>query len=159
MPTKSKKKAEPEKKEDTNHFMYHEDGLGVPKGQPHIFVFGSNLAGFHGAGAAKHALDYYGAKIGWEGGKGLHGQSYAIPTKNQWLQSLDMGEVAAGIKMFVDFTKERKDLKFWVTRVGCGLAGNKDEDVAPLFLEAENCVFPDTWTHILESEWEVKKDE
>lgn len=145
----ARKKAEPKVEEPVTKFQYHEDFTAAPEG--YIFVFGSNLAGFHGAGAAKAALDNYGAKIGWEGGEGLHGRSYAIPTKNQWLQVRDMSEIGISIAKFVTFTKERKDLKFFVTQVGCGLAGLNPADIAPLFYDAQNCNFPEPWKAILET--------
>lgn len=96
-----------------------------------IFVFGSNLAGRHGKGAAETAHKLYGAKYGI--GKGLTGDSYAIPTKNEDLVPLTLDEIEDHIKTFVKFTKKYPFKKFLLTRVGCGLSGNKDSDIAPLF--------------------------
>lgn len=130
-------------------FEYHEDFSKAPEG--FIFVFGSNLSGFHGAGAAKAALDYYGAKIGPAGAEGLYGQSYAIPTKDQYLQTRSFPDIAESIAHFVHFTQQRPDLKFWVTQVGCGLAGLRASEVAPHFFEAVNCNYPDPWKDSLEA--------
>lgn len=109
-----------------------------------IFVFGSNLAGVHGAGAARFAFLHCGAKAGE--GIGLHGDSYAIPTKNARLESLDLDIVDEYVIQFVHFAKHHPELEFKVTRIGCGLAGFKDEDIAPMFGDApKNCLFDDAW--------------
>lgn len=109
-----------------------------------IFVFGSNLSGIHGKGAAKMAYEHYGAI--WKQGKGLQGSSYAIPTKNYILRSLPLDKIKEYVKEFIEFAKENPDLTFYVTRVGCGLAGFKDEQIAPLFKTApKNCKFAYQW--------------
>ena len=127
---------------------YHKDGE-VPKDNS-IFVFGSNLAGRHGKGAAKIAKDKFGAMYGV--GQGLTGKSYAIPTKDKVLKSLSIKEINENILEFVSFVKKNSHLKFFITAVGCGLAGYKDEDIAPLFRilkENKNCSFPDRWESFL----------
>jgi hypothetical protein len=112
------------------------------KGQ--IFVFGSNLAGVHGAGAAADALKWYGAKIGI--GEGLQGSSYGIPTKGQNIETLALGEIQKHVKTFIEFAKNNPQLQFFVTRIGCGLAGYKDYQIGPLFKDApENCELPKEW--------------
>lgn len=109
-----------------------------------IFVFGSNLAGRHGAGAAYRALRYYGAKQGV--GIGHIGNSYAIPTKDRDLKPLDKEFVEHNIKGFIAYARSRPDLTFYVTQVGCGLAGFKAQDIAPLFRAApQNCYFDPEW--------------
>lgn len=109
-----------------------------------IFVFGSNLAGIHGAGAAREAMKHYGAK--WEHGEGLMGQSYALPTKDARIQKMDLEQIKEHVDKFVMFAWERTDLKFFVTRIGCGLAGWTDSDIGPLFSDAPpNCVLPYGW--------------
>lgn len=113
-----------------------------------VFVFGSNEAGFHGAGAARDALLKYGAKLGQA--FGLQGQSYAIPTKNARLDSLSLHELRAYILDFLDDVKaEQPNVwkhEFVVTRIGCGLAKFADEDVAPLFRNApDTCHLPIGW--------------
>jgi hypothetical protein len=120
---------------------YHRDGT---QPQPdEVFVFGSNLAGVHGAGAAKQAVEY-GAKYGM--GVGMTGRAYAIPTKNEDINTMPVVEIASYIDGFVKFTNAHPGVKFFVTRVGCGLAGHKDDDIAPLFKGcSDNCNLPDQW--------------
>ena len=95
-----------------------------------IFVFGSNLAGRHGGGAALTAMRLFGAE--WGKGEGLQGQSYAIP--------------------FLDLAYEWDQTTFLVTRIGCGIAGFKPEEIAPLFdraLDMYNVVLPEDFFNIL----------
>jgi hypothetical protein len=110
-----------------------------------IFVFGSNLAGAHGGGAARLAYNRFGAI--WGQGVGLQGQSYGIPTMH--------GGVEA-IKPYVDeliaFAKEHPELKFLVTKIGCGIAGFTIEEIAPLFREAidvKNVILPEDFVEVL----------
>lgn len=100
-----------------------------------IFVFGSNESGIHGAGAARLARKKFGAVNGVS--EGLRGQSYAIPTKDRSIKkTLSANKIRLHIETFIRFAKIRPALKFMVTEVGCGLAGLRPEDVAPLFEEA-----------------------
>jgi hypothetical protein len=109
-----------------------------------IFVFGSNLAGRHGAGAAKTAYEIYGAVYGK--GKGLHGRSYAIPTKDKELRVLPLEQIEKYVREFLVVARIRTDLEFNVTRVGCGLAGYKNHQIAPMFKYAPpNCFLPVEW--------------
>ena len=94
-----------------------------------IFVFGSNLAGQHKGGAAKAAHLKFGAE--WGVGAGLTGQAYAIPTMQGGTET-----IKPYVDEFIEFAKAHKDLKFLVTRIGCGIAGFKDEEIAPLFKKA-----------------------
>lgn len=102
-----------------------------------IFVFGSNLEGFHGAGAAKAALDYHGAQMG--NAEGLQGNAYAIPTKGRLSQltkrfsRLELWQIAAHVAAFKMLAFSRPDLTFKVTKIGCGLAGHRYADIAPMF--------------------------
>lgn len=103
-----------------------------------IFVFGSNLAGMHGAGAAWLAFQKFGAVMGC--GVGLRGQSYAIPTMQGGVET-----IKPYVDEFIKFAKSRPDLFFFVTRIGCGIAGFRDKDIAPLFKDAaglENICLP-----------------
>jgi len=112
--------------------------------QPEIFVFGSNLSGIHGAGAAKAALDKWGAQF--NNGLGFQGNSYAIPTKDERVQTLDIETVKVFVRAFLAFAFQHTETKFLITRIGCGLAGFKDEEIAPLFRGAtKNCVFSAAW--------------
>lgn len=115
-----------------------------------IFVFGSNLAGRHGKGAALHARNYEGAIYGQ--GSGRQGNSYAIPTKNEKLRTLTLGSIAQWVEEFIEYAKDHPNELFKVTRVGCGLAGFKDEDIYPLFRDAPlNCYFPKEWKKLNDS--------
>ena len=97
-----------------------------------IFVFGSNLAGRHGKGAAKFAREKHGAIYGQ--GEGLQGNSYAIPTKDGLLKTRSLRDIEASIARFVEFAKSSPDMRFNITRVGGGLAGyDWDMDIRPLF--------------------------
>jgi hypothetical protein len=96
-----------------------------------IFVFGSNYAGRHGKGAALVALQKFGAVSGQ--GTGLMGRSYGIATKGWNLDALPLSKIGEQVSTFFAFARARPDLKFLVTEIGCGLAGYKPEDVAPLF--------------------------
>lgn len=100
-----------------------------------VFVFGSNLAGIHGAGAARTARRW-GAKM--YNGKGLQGQTYAIPTKDSNIRTLDYHIVESYVNEFIEFAKLHPELNFLVTEVGCGLAGFKVSEMAFLFREALN---------------------
>lgn len=99
-----------------------------------VFVFGSNLSGYHGAGAAKYALNNYGAV--WGRGVGLYGQSYALPTKDRKIQTLPISEIDKHIADFIQVVARNPEKTFWVTRIGCGLAGYTDDQIAPLFTRA-----------------------
>ena len=119
----------------------------MPKRQQ-VFVFGSNLAGIHGAGAARVAVEKHGAEMGK--GVGLQGNSYALPTKDHNIQTLPFRDVAANIHVFLNFAKANRDYDFKVTRIGCGLAGYQDKEIAPLFIRApDNCHFDLAWRPFL----------
>jgi len=109
-----------------------------------IFVFGSNLAGRHGKGAALHAARYYGAQP--DISIGLAGQCYAIPTKDQMLRPLRLEQVQHFVGRFVAYANSNPQLHFNVIRVGCGYAGFRDDQIAPLFARAsDNCWFDIQW--------------
>lgn len=115
-----------------------------------IFVFGSNLAGRHGAGAAKFARENHGAIYGQ--GVGIQGNSYAIPTKDENLEVLPLSSIKVFVKEFLLYAKSRENDVFNVTRVGCGLAGYKDEQMAALFKGfSGNVLLPDRWKDIIDS--------
>lgn len=128
-------------------FYYHEDGT-TP--QNSIFVFGSNLAGRHGAGAALAAQKIFLARHGV--GIGFTGDSYAIPTKDYDIETLPLNIIMFFIKQFVQVTHSMKETEFFITRVGCGLAGFDDEVIAPLFKDCnpQNCSMPKPWKDYLE---------
>ena len=106
-----------------------------------IFVFGSNLRGMHGGGAAYVAYRHFGAIMGQ--GVGLQGQSYAIPTMQGGVDT-----IRPFVDEFIEFAKQHPALTFLVTRIGCGIAGFTDEDISPLFEKAhevDNIVLPPNW--------------
>ena len=103
-----------------------------------IFVFGSNLGGMHGGGAARAAYNRFGAV--WGQGVGLQGQSYAIPTMQGGVET-----IKPYVDEFIEFTQAHPELKFLVTRIGCGIAGFRDEQIAPLFaaaIDQDNIILP-----------------
>ena len=114
----------------------------IDKLQPgEIFVFGSNLRGMHAGGAARAAYHKFGAVMGQ--GVGLQGQSYAIPTMQGGVET-----IKPYVDEFIDFARQHTELTFLVTRIGCGIAGFRDEEIAPLFTEAHqlsNVVLPPNW--------------
>lgn len=116
-----------------------------------IFVFGSNLSGIHGAGAAAFALKHHGAK--WGQGIGLQGESYGLPTKDEHIYTLPISRIKTYVNDFMKFAEENPHLTFNVTRVGCGLAGYTDKDIAPLFKGApDNCNLPEGWRNFGEND-------
>ena len=106
-----------------------------------VFVFGSNLEGMHGGGAAYYAFKHFGAMMGC--GDGLRGQSYAIPTMQGGVETIE-----PYVSSFISYAKEHPELFFYVTRIGCGIAGFRDKEIAPLFSEAvalENVCLPESF--------------
>lgn len=106
-----------------------------------IFVFGSNLSGMHGGGAAWVAYRKFGAIMGQ--GVGLQGQSYGIPTMQGGVET-----IRPYVDEFIEFAKSHPELTFLVTRIGCGIAGFDDAEIAPLFEaahEVDNIVLPPHW--------------
>lgn len=112
-----------------------------------IFVLGSNLAGRHGGGAARAANIKFGAE--WGVGVGITGQSYAIPTMQGGVET-----IKPYVDEFIRFAQANPGLKFLVTRIGCGIAGFKDEEIAPLFdkaMQVPNIYLPETFFKILQN--------
>jgi hypothetical protein len=110
-----------------------------------VFVFGSNLAGRHGKGAALRARREHGAVRGV--GVGRTGNAYAIPTKDAALRTLPLSGIMSYVLEFLRYAKAHPDLRFEVTRIGFGLAGYTDAQMAPMFADAPaNCELPHGWT-------------
>ena len=110
-----------------------------------IFVFGSNLAGMHGGGAARVAMNRFGAI--WGQGVGLQGQSYAIPTMQGGVDT-----IRPYVDEFIGFAKAHPEYTFLVTPIGCGIAGFTHESIAPLFspaLDIPNILLPESFVKIL----------
>lgn len=99
-----------------------------------IFVFGSNEAGRHGAGAARQAFLFFGAK--WRVGRGRTGQCYAIPTKDRGVQTLPLEAIAFNVAEFLAYARQHPELTFLVTAIGTGLAGYSPKQIAPMFAGA-----------------------
>lgn len=103
-----------------------------------IFVFGSNLSGHHGAGAAREAYENFGAK--WGVGIGLTGMAYAIPTKDEKLKTLPLEQISLHVRTFLKYAAKHPNKEFFVTAIGCGLAGYDPRQIAPMFKDAPlNC--------------------
>lgn len=96
-----------------------------------IFVFGSNQAGMHGKGAALVAQRLFGAEYGK--GRGFVGQTYAIPTKSRYLKTLPLSAIRVFVDQFLREAESMPHLTFYVTKIGCGLAGYKPDQIAPMF--------------------------
>ncbi|MBD5421476.1 MAG: hypothetical protein HDR49_00385 [Bacteroides sp.] len=114
-------------------------------GEDEVFVFGSNLAGRHCGGAARVARERFGAIMGQ--GVGMQGQSYAIPTMQGGVET-----IKPYVDDFIALAREWDQTTFYVTRIGCGIAGFKDEEIAPLFAEASslyNVRLPESFVKIL----------
>ena len=114
----------------------------------HIFVFGSNLKGIHGAGAARTAREQYGAKFGQ--GEGLTGEAYAIPTKYDPSRTLPLNAIKGHVDKFLTFAREHPNMNFTLTAIGTGLAGYTHEQIAPMFVGYPNNIIPPgEWIGIL----------
>lgn len=117
-----------------------------------VFVFGSNESGIHGAGAALCA-EKWGATL--YKGEGHYGQTYAIPTKNRNIIILSLDKIKIRVDRFIEYAKSRPELKFLVTKIGCGYAKYTPKDIAPLFKEAinvENIYLPQEFWDVLNEE-------
>lgn len=109
-------------------------------GEKEIFVFGSNIQGSHGGGAAWYAYKQFGAE--WGVGEGLTGRTYALPTME------GKASLKKAVDNFIACAKQHPELTFMVTAVGCGIAGYRPDEVAPLFKEAtslENVYLPEVF--------------
>lgn len=116
-------------------------------GQDEVFVFGSNLAGMHLGGAAKTAVERFGAVMGQ--GVGMQGQSYAIPTMQGGVET-----IKPYVDDFIALAREWDQTTFYVTRIGCGIAGFTDEEIAPLFADAMdlyNVRLPESFIKVIQS--------
>ncbi len=113
-----------------------------------IFVFGGNLQGYHGGGAARLAMNQWGAV--WGQGTGLQGQTYAIPTMQGGI-----GTIRPYIDQFIKFAQNDPERTFLVTEIGCGIAGFRPADIAPLFKNAIN--IPNIW--LPQRFWEILQKE
>lgn len=121
------------------------DSLVVSLKPNEVFVFGSNLGGFHGGGAARTAYNKFGAI--WGQGVGMQGQSYAIPTMQGGVET-----IAPYVDEFIEYAKNHPEKRFLVTEIGCGIAGFAPEEIAPLFANAvdvENITLPQRFWEVI----------
>ena len=134
------------REEDKSPVQYTPENITVLEPNQ-IFVFGSNIQGLHGGGAAAAAMRSFGAI--WGQGVGLQGQSYAIPTMHGGVD-----EIRPYVDEFIDFARQHPELTFLVTRIGCGIAGFTDKQIAPLFvyaLEMPNVLLPKSFVDVLKN--------
>ena len=111
--------------------------------QNEVFVFGSNKAGNHVGGAARVAVEKFGAIMGH--GEGLQGQSYAIPTLDEQMDKVSTEELTRSVRRFADYTRYNTDKVFYVTKIGCGIAGFSVEEIVEVFKSVsfgDNVVLP-----------------
>ena len=111
-----------------------------------IFVFGSNIHGMHGGGAARAAFNHFGAE--WGVGEGITGQCYALPTMEGGVDY-----IGGKVQNFISCAKEHPELKFFVTKIACGIAGFRIEEIAPLFRDAlplQNVILPREFVALLD---------
>lgn len=126
--------------------LWHKGQLVILSDKNSVFVFGSNLGGIHGAGAARYACLRLHAEIGVA--VGPTGSCYAIPTKDAVIRhTLPLDEIRKHVQEFMRFASEEvPHNRFKVTQIGCGLAGLKPEQIAPMFTQApDNCIFDTAW--------------
>lgn len=115
----------------------------------YVLVVGSNLKGAHGRGGAKHAKLCHGAKYGVA--EGMSGNTYLLPTKDEYIKTLPISRVKKHVDKFLDFARSNPDIKFFLTPVGCGLAGYTPSDIAPMFETApENVLLPKSFLDVYE---------
>lgn len=114
-----------------------------------VFVFGSNLSGIHGAGAAKLAKDKFEAEVGV--GEGFTGKCYALPTKDANIETLSLNEIHKSIEVFHEVVRNNKDKFFIITAIGCGLAGYTANEIAPMFepfMHIKNVSLPQSFVDV-----------
>lgn len=130
-------------------YHYHDESIIKTLAEDTIFVFGSNMAGTHAGGAAKIALQHFGATKGV--GRGWAGQSFAIPTMNEHLQQMPLSQIQHYIDDFKIYVKHHPKMKFFITAVGCGVAGYKVEEIAPMFKGiGQKVIFPASFRPFVE---------
>lgn len=130
-------------------YHYHDETIIKALPEDSVFVFGSNLAGTHQGGAAKIAHQHFGAMKGV--GRGWSGQSFAIPTMNEHLQQMPLSQIQHYIEDFKIYTQNHPKIKYFITAIGCGVAGYKVEEIAPMFKGiSHNVIFPASFRPFVE---------
>lgn len=130
-------------------YHYHDENIIKNLPEDTVFVFGSNLAGTHAGGAAKIANIHFGAIKGV--GRGWSGQSFAIPTMNEHLQQMPLSQIQHYVDDFKIYAQNHPKVKYFITSIGCGVAGYKVEEIAPMFKGiAQNVIFPASFRAFVE---------
>ena len=131
------------------HYQYHDESIIQSLPENVTFVFGSDLAGKHEQGAALTAVLHFGAlkKVG----RGWSGQSFAIPTLNEHLQQMPLSQIEHYVNDFKTYTKNHPKITYFITSIGCGVAGYKVEEIAPMFKGiSRNVIFPESFRPFVE---------
>ena len=130
-------------------YLYHDENIIKSLAEDTVFVFGSNMAGDHASGAARTAQQFFGALKGV--GRGWSGQSFAIPTMNEHLQQMPLSQIQHYIDDFKIYTKNHPKTKYFITSVGCGIAGYQTEEIAPMFKGiSHNVILPQSFRPFVE---------
>ncbi|MHA3104569.1 hypothetical protein [Acinetobacter sp. ANC 3791] len=130
-------------------YQYHDESIIKSLPEDTVFVFGSNLAGEHNDGAARIAQLFFGAMTGI--GRGWSGQSFAIPTLNEHLQQMPISQIAHYIEDFKIYAQNHLTTQYFITALGCGIAGYQVSEIAPLFQGiSSNVIFPESFRPYVE---------
>ena len=130
-------------------YQYHDESIIKNLPEDTTFVFGSNMAGDHSAGASKTAFEHFGAVKGV--GRGWAGKSFAIPTMNEHLQQMPLSQIQHYVDDFKIYTKNHPSHKYFITSIGCGVSGYKIEEIAPMFKGiSHNVIFPASFRPFVE---------
>lgn len=132
--------------ENTPKKMTNDNGPFKPIPDGAVYVYGANESYINASGTARIAREEYGAGMGR--GWGLVGKSFGIPTKDWDINTLPLEDIAFYVKRFIAFAEARPKMIFYMTKIGCGLAGLKEEDIIPMFNNSpENVILPYGWEH------------
>lgn len=127
--------------------MTNDSGPFKPIPDGAVYVYGANESYINASGTARIAREEYGAGMGR--GWGLVGKSFGIPTKDWDINTLSLAEIKHYVNRFRSFAVSRPNMTFYITKIGCGLAGLREEDIRPMFLDAPaNCILPYGWTWV-----------
>jgi hypothetical protein len=132
-------------------YQYHDETIVTELPEDTVFVFGSNLAGIHDSGAARVAAQHFAAVNGV--GRGWAGQSFAIPTLNEHIQQMPLSQIEHYVDDFKIYAKNHPKVKYFLTALGCGIAGYKVSEIAPLFKGIHsNVIFPESFRPYIEDD-------
>lgn len=149
LPIHGQHKVKHDAKSSIMTYQYHDESIVKTLPKDTVFVFGSNLAGKHHGGAAAIAVEHFGALLGV--GRGWSGQSFAIPTMNEHLQQMPLSQIQHYVDDFKIYTKNHPKNKYFLTAIGCGIAGYTVEEIAPMFKGiSRNVIFPQSFRPFVE---------